>query len=477
MELINTLEQLLVWIVDHLDGPIWNLTIVILLGVGLFFTITTGFVQLRLFPASMREMWFGRAAEGSSLTPFQAFATGLASRVGVGNIGGVATAIALGGEGAVFWMWITAFIGMSSAFAESTLAQLFKIQDKDGSFRGGPAYYMVQGLKSRAMAIAFAIALIFTFGFAFNSVQANSIVEATRNAWDWQGEYVGIALVILTAAIIFGGIKRIAVISSSLVPMMALFYLIMAVIILGMNIELVPTVINNIIKSAFTFDAAAGGFFGAMVSKAMMMGIKRGLFSNEAGMGSAPNAAAAAHVKHPVSQGLVQMLGVFVDTMMVCTCTAIVILLSNNYGGEALKSISLTQNALQYHVGEFGLHFLAFILLLFAYSSIIGNYAYAESNIRFIKNKPWFVLLFRLTVLFFVYFGAVRSGNVVWNFADTVMAVMAILNLVAIILLSPIVWTLLKDYQRQLKAGKTPEFKIEDYPELKKRVFEQQTWK
>ncbi|OOF52080.1 sodium:alanine symporter family protein [Rodentibacter genomosp. 1] len=477
MELIHYLEQLLVWIVDHLDGPLWNLTIVILLGVGLFFTITTGFVQLRLFPMSIREMWFGRAAEGSSLTPFQAFATGLASRVGVGNIGGVATAIALGGEGAVFWMWITAFIGMSSAFAESTLAQLFKIQDKDGSFRGGPAYYMVQGLKSRTMAVAFAIALIFTFGFAFNSVQSNSIVEATRNAWNWQGEYVGIALVVLTAAIIFGGIKRIAVISSSLVPIMALFYLIMAVIILGMNIELVPTVINNIIKSAFTFDAAAGGFFGAMVSKAMMMGIKRGLFSNEAGMGSAPNAAAAAHVKHPVSQGLVQMLGVFVDTMMVCTCTAIVILLSNNYGGEELKSISLTQNALQYHVGEFGLHFLAFILLLFAYSSIIGNYAYAESNIRFIKNKPWFVLLFRLTVLFFVYFGAVRSGNVVWNFADTVMAVMAILNLVAIVLLSPIVWKLLKDYQRQLKAGKTPEFKIEDYPELKKRVFEQQTWK
>ncbi|AOF53880.1 sodium:alanine symporter family protein [Rodentibacter caecimuris] len=477
MELIAYLEQFLMWIVEHLDEPLWNLTIIVLLGVGLFFTITTGFVQLRLFPVSIREMWFGRAAEGNSLTPFQAFATGLASRVGVGNIGGVATAIALGGEGAVFWMWVTAFIGMSSAFAESTLAQLFKVQDKDGSFRGGPAYYMVQGLKSRSMAVSFAVALIFTFGFAFNSVQSNAIVEATHNAWDWQGEYVGIALVILTAAIIFGGIKRIAVISSSLVPMMALFYLIMAVIILGMNIEMVPTVVGNIIKSAFTFDAAAGGFFGAMVSKAMMMGIKRGLFSNEAGMGSAPNAAAAAHVKHPVSQGLVQMLGVFVDTMMVCTCTAVVILLSNNYGSEALKSISLTQNALQYHVGEFGLHFLAFILLLFAYSSIIGNYAYAESNIRFIKNKPWFVLLFRLTVLFFVYFGAVRPGNVVWNFADTVMAVMAILNLVAIVLLSPIVWKLLKDYRHQLKAGKTPEFKIEDYPELRKRVFEQQTWK
>ena len=422
-------------------------------------------------------MWFGRAAEGNSLTPFQAFATGLASRVGVGNIGGVATAIALGGEGAIFWMWITAFIGMSSAFAESTLAQLFKIQDKDGSFRGGPAYYIVQGVKSRFMAVAFAIALIFTFGFAFNSVQANSIVEATRNAWNWQGEYVGITLVVLTAAIIFGGIKRIAVISSSLVPMMALFYLIMAIIILGMHIEMVPTVISNIIKNAFNFDAAAGGLFGAMVSKAMMMGIKRGLFSNEAGMGSAPNAAASAHVKHPVSQGLVQMLGVFVDTMIVCTCTAVIILLSNNYGGEELKSISLTQNALQYHIGEFGVHFLAFILLLFAYSSIIGNYAYAESNIRFIKNKSWFVLLFRLMVLFFVYFGAVRSGNVVWNFADTVMAVMAIINLIAILILSPIVWKLMKDYQRQLKAGKEPVFRIDEFPELKNKVFDQRIWK
>lgn len=476
-DIATTFEYVLTWIISHIDGPLWDVTIIILLGTGLFFTLTTGFVQLRLFPASIKEMWFGRAAEGNSLTPFQAFATGLASRVGVGNIGGVATAIALGGEGAIFWMWITAFIGMSSAFAESTLAQLFKIQDKDGSFRGGPAYYIVQGVKSRFMAVAFAIALIFTFGFAFNSVQANSIVEATRNAWNWQGEYVGITLVVLTAAIIFGGIKRIAVISSSLVPMMALFYLIMAIIILGMHIEMVPTVISNIIKNAFNFDAAAGGLFGAMVSKAMMMGIKRGLFSNEAGMGSAPNAAASAHVKHPVSQGLVQMLGVFVDTMIVCTCTAVIILLSNNYGGEELKSISLTQNALQYHIGEFGVHFLAFILLLFAYSSIIGNYAYAESNIRFIKNKSWFVLLFRLMVLFFVYFGAVRSGNVVWNFADTVMAVMAIINLIAILILSPIVWKLMKDYQRQLKAGKEPVFRIDEFPELKNKVFDQRIWK
>lgn len=298
----NWIEQGLTWIVQHLDEPLWNITIIILLGVGLFFTITTGLVQLRLLPASVREMWFGRATEGNSLTPFQAFATGLASRVGVGNISGVATAIALGGEGAVFWMWVTAFIGMSSAFAESTLAQVFKIQDKDGSFRGGPAYYIAQGLKSRCMSVAFAISLIFTFGFAFNSVQANSIVEATNNAWHWQGEYVGLILVILTASIIFGGVKRIATISSRVVPTMALFYLIMAFIILGMHIDMIPTVIANIYTSAFTFQSAAGGMFGALVSKAMMMGIKRGLFSNEAGMGSAPNAAAAAHVNTPLAK-------------------------------------------------------------------------------------------------------------------------------------------------------------------------------
>lgn len=476
-ELGDGIESVLQWLISHFDEPLWNITIVILLGVGLFFTITTGFVQLRLFPQSIKEMWFGRAAEGSSLTPFQAFATGLASRVGVGNVSGVATAIALGGEGAVFWMWVTAFVGMASAFAESTLAQVFKVQDKDGSFRGGPAYYITQGLRSRSFAWVFAVIFIFTYGCAFNAVQANSIVEATNNAWHWQSEYVGLGLVLLSAVLIWGGIKRIAIFSSALVPVMALFYLIMAVIILGMNIDKVPQVIIGIYRSAFNFEAAAGGFFGSLVSKAMLMGIKRGLYSNEAGMGSAPNAAAAAHVKHPASQGLVQMLGVFVDTMVVCSCTAIIILLSDNYGSESLKSISLTQQALNYHVGEFGVHFLAFILLLFAFSSIIGNYAYAESNVRFLKNKTWVVVFFRLCVLFFIYFGAVRSGNVVWNFADTIMAVMAIINLVAIVLLSPILWRVTRDYQRQLKAGKEPEFKIAEYPEIQKKVFDKRIWK
>lgn len=475
--LVSGFESVLTWIVNTIDGPLWDLTIVLLLGVGLFFTITTGLVQLRLLPQSIREMWGGRATDGDSLTPFQAFATGLASRVGVGNIGGVATAIALGGPGAVFWMWITALMGMSSAFAESTLAQLYKTRDPNGMFRGGPAYYITRGLKFKPMAIAFAVTLIFTFGFAFNAVQANSIVAATNKAWAWNASYVGLGLVVLTGIIISGGVKRIGQVSSKVVPTMALFYLIIAVIILGMNIEKVPTVLSQIISSAFDFSAAAGGFFGALVSKTMLMGIKRGLFSNEAGMGSAPNSAATSDAKHPASQGLIQMLGVFVDTIVVCTCTAIIILMSDNYGNETLKGVELTQTALQYHLGEFGLHFLAFILLLFCYTSIIGNYAYAETNIRYIKNKAWFVWGFRAVVLFFVYFGAVRDGGIVWAFADTVMASMAVINLVAILILAPLVWRVLKDYVRQLKAGQEPVFKIEDHQDLIHKGVDPLVWK
>lgn len=475
--LVSGFESVLTWIVNTIDGPLWDLTIVLLLGVGLFFTITTGLVQLRLLPQSIREMWGGRSAEGDSLTPFQAFATGLASRVGVGNIGGVATAIAIGGPGAVFWMWITALMGMSSAFAESTLAQLYKTRDPNGMFRGGPAYYITRGLKSKSMAIAFAITLIFTFGFAFNAVQANSIVAATSKAWSWNASYVGFGLVILTGIIISGGVKRIGQVSSKIVPMMALFYLIIAVIILGMNISKVPAVLSQIISSAFDFSAAAGGFFGSLVSKTMLMGIKRGLFSNEAGMGSAPNSAATSDAKHPASQGLIQMLGVFVDTIVVCTCTAIIILMSDNYGSETLKGVELTQTALQFHLGEFGLHFLAFILLLFCYTSIIGNYAYAETNIRYIRNKAWFVWGFRAVVLFFVYFGAVRDGGIVWAFADTVMASMAVINLVAILILAPLVWRVLKDYVRQVKAGQEPVFNIEEHQDLIRRGVDPMVWK
>lgn len=460
--------------VNKLNGPLWQLLVFLLLGVGLFFTFRTGFVQIRLFARSVKEMLSGRQ-EGDDphgITPFQAFVTGLASRVGVGNIAGVAIAVSMGGPGAVFWMWLTALLGMSSAFAESSLAQLFKVRDYDSHhFRGGPAYYITQGLKQRWLGILFALSLILAFGFVFNAVQANSIVAATQTAWGWKPELVGLALVIMTAPIIFGGIRRVSKISEGVVPVMAILYLLMAVYVILTNLSAVPAVFALIFEKAFNFQAAAGGFFGGMAAQAMMLGIKRGLFSNEAGMGSAPNAAAAAEVKHPVSQGMIQMLGVFVDTVVVCSCTAFILLLSHvtQNPGE-MTGVQLTQTAIESHVGAWGKDFLAVLLFMFAYSSIIGNYAYAESNVQFIKSSRLSLAIFRSIVLGFVYFGAVNSVPVVWDMADLSMGIMALINLIAIIALSPLVFLLLRDYTAKLKMGKDPEFKLSEHPGLKRRI-------
>ncbi len=460
-------------LVNAINGPLWDILVLILLGTGIFFTITTLFVQVRLLPRSVKEMLGGRNAGDNphGITPFQAFVTGLASRVGVGNIGGVAIAISVGGPGAVFWMWVTALLGMSSAFAESSLAQLFKIKDKGSHhFRGGPAYYITKGLKQHWMGVLFSLALILAFGFVFNAVQANSIVQATQKAWGWNPNLVGVGLVILTAPIIFGGIKRVSRAAEAIVPLMAGLYLLMALFVMITNIGAIPQVFGLIFSSAFDFKAAAGGMFGAMFSQAMMMGIKRGLFSNEAGMGSAPNAAAAAEVKHPASQGMIQMLGVFVDTMIVCSCTAFILLLSDVHATSELTGVQLTQAAIISHVGAWGADFLAVILFLFAFSSIIGNYAYAESNVQFIKNSRTVITLFRMMVLVMVFFGSVNSVPLVWDMADVSMGFMALINLIAILLLAPIVWMLLKDYQAQLKSGQEPVFKLSEHPELSKRV-------
>ncbi|EPU8975828.1 alanine/glycine:cation symporter family protein, partial [Acinetobacter baumannii] len=317
--------------VQFFNEPLWDFLVIFLLAVGIFYTVLTGAVQIRMFLQSIRVMKSSRT-EGEDehgLTPFQAFVTGLASRVGVGNIAGVAIAIAIGGPGAVFWMWVTAVLGMSSAFIESTLAQLFKVRDSNSKqFRGGPAYYITQGLRSKTFGVIFALALIFTYGFVFNSVQINAIANASSHAWGWDKanliahlggvdleiSWVGLALVVMVALAIFGGIKRIAKFAEMFVPLKAGLYLSVALYIALSNYAILPDVLKLIVTEAFHFNAAAGGFFGAAVSMAMMQGIKRGLFSNEAGMGSAPNAAAASDVKHPVNQGLVQMLGVFVDT-------------------------------------------------------------------------------------------------------------------------------------------------------------------
>ncbi len=480
-------ETLLGWI-NAVNGPLWDFLVVFLVAVGIFYTIMTGTVQIRLFWHSMKVMKNsrGKVQDTHGITPFQAFVTGLASRVGVGNVAGVAIAIAIGGPGAVFWMWFTAFLGMSSAFVESSLAQLFKVRDnKNQQFRGGPAYYITQGLKQKWLGIVFAIALITTYGFVFNAVQANAIIGATSHAWGWDQanlilplgglnleiSWVGLFLVLMTAVIIFGGIKRIAKVAESFVPFMAVLYLAVALYIAVINYDLLPSIFQLIFSKAFEFEAAAGGFFGAMVSMAMMMGIKRGLFSNEAGMGSAPNAAAASDVKHPVNQGLVQMLGVFVDTFVVCSCTAIIILVSGLYENAGFEGVTLTQMALESQIGAWGDDFLALILFLFAYSSIIGNYAYAEGNVQFINNNSRVMLIFRLFVLVMVYFGSIASVPLIWNMADLFMGVMASINLIAILLLMPFLLMLLKDYTGQLKRGvKEPEFKLDNHPKFKDKV-------
>ncbi|MDO4247917.1 MAG: sodium:alanine symporter family protein [Neisseria sp.] len=460
--------------VNNINGPLWEGLIFLLVGTGIFFTLATGFVQFRLLGRSIKEMLGGRKAgdDPHGITPFQAFVTGLASRVGVGNIAGVAIAISLGGPGAVFWMWVTALIGMSSAFAESSLAQLFKIRDhKNGHFRGGPAYYITQGLKQKWLGVLFAISLIFCFGLVYEAVQANSIVAAAEVAWGWNKHAVGVALVIFTAPIIFGGIRRVSRVAEAMVPIMAVFYLLMALYVMAVNIAEVPRVFGLIFSSAFDFKAAGGGLLGSMISAAMMNGIKRGLYSNEAGQGSAPNAAAAADVKHPVSQGMIQMLGVFIDTLIVCSCTAFILLLSDVHTtNSTLTGVQLTQAALVHHVGAWGADFLAIVLFLFAFSTIIGNYAYAESNIQYLNNHWLVMAIFRMAVLGMVYFGAIANVPVVWDMADMSMGFMALINLIAILALSPLVFLLLKDYTAKLKMGKEPVFKLSEHPTLKRKI-------
>ncbi|WP_080846064.1 alanine/glycine:cation symporter family protein [Cytobacillus gottheilii] len=452
--------------VGELNDVMWTyILIAALLASGLFFSIKSKLVQFRLIPEMFRIL--GDKAMISSegkrgISSFQAFCISAASRVGTGNIAGVATAIAAGGPGAVFWMWLIAFLGGASSFVESTLAQIYKVKDQDG-FRGGPAYYMEKGLNKRWMGILFAVIITFCFGFVFNSVQSNTIALAFEDAFGTNQTVVGIVLAVLTAAVIFGGVHRIAKVSQIVVPIMAVIYIILALVIMIMNVTEIPAVFSLIIKSAFGLEEALGGTMGA----AVMMGIKRGLFSNEAGMGSAPNAAAAAAVSHPVKQGLIQTLGVFVDTIIICSATAFIIILSGDYMNSDLSGVQLTQSALSVQVGSWASVFVAVAIFLFAFTSVIGNYYYGETNIEFIKKSRIAVFVYRLGVIVMVLFGAVASLDLVWSLADLFMGVMALINLTAIVLLSRIAWAALKDYLEQRKDGKDPAFYRDSIPGLK----------
>ncbi|UUM31121.1 alanine/glycine:cation symporter family protein [Vibrio japonicus] len=464
-------------IINLMNDLLWgSILVYLLVGVGIYFTVRLGFIQFRHFGHMFSVLKNSRKADSAGISSFQALCTSLAARVGTGNMAGVAVALTAGGPGAIFWMWLIAMLGMATSFAESTLAQLYKTKDDDGNYRGGPAYYMEKGLGMRWMGVLFSIFLIIAFGLVFNAVQANSIAGAMNAAFGWNETYVGVAVVLLSAVVIFGGIKRIARVAEMIVPAMALAYLVLALFVMFMNIEKLPAVLTLIFKSAFGLQEAAAGGLGYAIAQAMINGIKRGLFSNEAGMGSAPNAAASAtpYPPHPASQGYVQMLGVFTDTIVICSATVAIILMSGEYvpHGE-VTGIELTQNALSSQVGDWGSVFVAVAIFFFAFTSIIANYSYAETNLIFLEhNHKAGLSIFRIVVLGMVMFGAVASLPIVWALADVSMGLMAIVNLVAIILLSGIVIKLAKDYNRQLDAGKVPTFDANDFPELKSQLEE-----
>lgn len=450
-------------IINGTNTLLWSYVLIIMLiGIGLYFTFGTKFVQFRMIPEMFRLLGEGVNADKKGISSFQAFCISTASRVGTGNLAGVAIAITTGGPGAVFWMWLIALIGSASAFIESTLAQIYKVKDGD-TFRGGPAYYMERALNARWMGIVFAVLISLTFGLAFNSVQANTITSALNESFGINKILIAVVLSVITAIIIFGGLKSVAKVSEVIVPVMAGGYIIIALFIMIVNITELPSVIALIFKSAFGLSEVAGGALGA----AMMNGIKRGLFSNEAGMGSAPNAAATADVTHPVKQGLIQSFGVFVDTLLICSSTAFIILFSGLYTSKESDGIVLTQNALDQLLGSWGGIFLAIIVLLFCFSSVVGNYYYGETNIDFISpNKLW-LNIYRIAVVAMVAFGSLASLSFVWSLADLMMGLMAIINMIAIVLLGHIAIKALNDYIKQKKNGKNPVFHVSNIKGLK----------
>ncbi|WP_324738186.1 sodium:alanine symporter family protein [Pseudoalteromonas sp. CuT4-3] len=468
-------------IINSISALLWGQVLVyLLIAAGVFFTIRLGFIQFVQFPHMFKVMFGSRKCGGDEISSFQAFCTSLAARVGTGNMAGVAVALYLGGPGAIFWMWLIALIGMATSFAESTLAQAYKTKDADGNFRGGPAYYMERGLGKRCMGVLFSLCLILAFGLVFNAVQSNSIAAAFEVAFDVPKYIVGIALVIGSGIIIFGGLKTISRFAEMVVPFMALAYLLVAIYVCAINFTALPDVIVLIIKSAFGLEQAGAGAIGYGVTQAMIQGIKRGLFSNEAGMGSAANAAATAtpYPPHPASQGYVQMLGVFIDTIVICTATASLILLSNQLVPEsAVLGIELTQAALQEHVGDWGTYFIAIAILFFAFTSIVANYSYAETNLMFLEhNSTKGMFIFRLLVLGMVMFGAIGELGIIWTLADISMGLMAIVNVVALFMLSGVVVWLSKDYNAQNKQGVLPTFDKDKHPKLAKEV-DPNAWK
>ncbi|MCK7641724.1 alanine:cation symporter family protein [Corynebacterium sp. CCM 8835] len=447
----------------------WQFVLVLLIGAGLYFCWTTLVVQIRFIPDMFRSIVERTPSEKGekNISAFKAFTVSAASRVGTGNVAGVAIAIAMGGPGAVFWMWTLAVVGGATSFVESTLAQVYKVRDRD-SFRGGPAYYITRALGWRWLAVIFAVLITLTYGFVFNAVQSNSIADSMTTSFEASNPVVvkiivGAVLALVTAAVIFGGIQRIGAVTQVIVPVMAVAYIIVGIIVVVIHIGQVPGMVANIWAEAFGFRSVTGAAIGTVI----MNGVRRGLFSNEAGMGSVPNAAATATVSHPAKQGLIQTLGVYFDTIVVCSVTAFIILLSKPDYDDTRGGMELTQKALADSVGTWGIHFLTVIIIFLAFSSVIGNYYYGETNIEFLTGSKTVLNGFRALVVLCVFGGALGSVPLVWALADTFSGLMATANLIAIIPLGGVAVALLRHFSEQRARGLNPVFHRDDLPRLR----------
>ena len=447
-------------IVGNLNNWLYTyILIVLLIGVGLYFTFKTNFVQFRMFIESIKVVTEPKEDE-KSISSFEALMVSTASRVGVGNIAGVSTAICLGGAGSIFWMWLIALVGSASAFIESTLAQIYKVRDTDGSSFGGPAYYIQAVLKNRGLGVLFSVMLILTYMGGFNMVAAFNIASAFEGYSFYTPNtplIVGAVLAIVTGLCIFGGGKRLSKITGIIVPVMAISYILVALIVVVLHINLVPGMFVAIFTEAFDVSAIFGGFIGSCV----MYGIKRGLYSNEAGVGSAPNAAAAASVSHPVKQGLVQMLSVFIDTLLICSATAFMLLCSGVAPDASLKGVPFVQAAVSKTFGNFGVMFVTFALFCFAFTSILGNFYYAEANLKYLNKKApskTMLTIFRAIAVVIVFFGAQLEFSIAWDTADVLMGFMALINLPIIVILAGPAVKCLQDYTEQKRQGINPVF-------------------
>jgi len=440
------------------DGQV---LIIMLLACGIWFTVKLGGVQLRHFGHMFSLLKGSNTSSKDGISSFQALCTSLSARVGTGNLAGVAVAISLGGAGAIFWMWMIALLGMATGFAESVLGQLYKVRDENGEFRGGPAYYIKQGLNKTWLAVAFSLCLFFGYGFVFSAVQANTITDALNNAYSFPSEYVGLAIIALAALIVVGGLRGIARFAEFVVPFMGIGYVLVALAITFINISELPAMLLDIVKSAFGFQEAGAGALGAAIKN----GIQRGLYSNEAGSGSVPHAAASAvpNPNHPVSQGYIQMLGVFLDTLILCTSTAFIILLAGGSSSDQMEGIRLTQDAMSSHLGEGGTDFVAAAISLFAFTSVVANYAYGESNLHMFKldNKIGRAA-YTIGYLGMIYWGAQAALPQVWAMADMALGLMTVINIIAIVWMTPTIVSISKDYFKKKDSGQKVEYKVGD---------------